>query len=83
MVIWGRSVSIILAGAAAPSFCLGALGLFQEFRRQLNNVTNTFSLLKWEIAVHVCKDNFMLLAVVAYSKIEWRISEAVAGDGVS
>lgn len=83
MVIWGRAVCIILAGAAAPSFCLGVLGLFQECTRQLNNVSNTFALLKWEIEVHVYKDNFMLLAVIAYSKIEWLIVAAVAVDGIS
>lgn len=46
-------------------------------------MSNTFSLSKWEIAVHVYKDNLMLLAVIAYSKIEWLLSEAVAVDGVS
>lgn len=31
MVIWGRSVCIILADAVAPSFWLGVLGTFQKF----------------------------------------------------
>lgn len=77
-VIWGRSVCIILTGAAAPSFCLGVLGAFQEFTRQLNNVSYTFCLLKWEIAFHANKDNCMLLAVIAYRKIEWLITEVIA-----
>lgn len=82
MVIWGRSVCLILAGAAAPSFCLGLLGLFQEFTGQLNDVSNAFSLLKREIVVHVYKDNLMLLAVIVYSKMEWLISEAVTVGGI-
>lgn len=31
MVIWGRSVCIIPAGAAGPYFFLGVLGTFQKF----------------------------------------------------
>lgn len=44
---------------------------------QLNKVSTAFSLLKGEIAVHVYKDNFMLLAVIMYSKIKQLVAEAI------
>jgi len=82
MVIWGRSVCVIPAGDAAP-FCLGVLGPLQQFARQFSNASHAFSLLKWEIVVHAYRGNSMLLAVVAYCKTEWLVSEAVAMGGIS